>query len=56
MLERDFEDEEEPVQVKFTWRRGHLFDLNIALVLYEETLERPTAKVVKVETKPTTKR
>ncbi|BEJ16114.1 hypothetical protein CspHIS471_0507190 [Cutaneotrichosporon sp. HIS471] len=56
MIERDFEDEEEPVQVKFTWARTHLFDLPIALLLYEETVNRPTATVIKVETKPTTKR
>lgn len=55
-LERDFEDEEEAVEVKFGWRRVHLFDLSIALLLYEETLLRPTATVVKVETKPTSKR
>ncbi|BEI85325.1 hypothetical protein CcaverHIS002_0507260 [Cutaneotrichosporon cavernicola] len=56
MIEREFEDEEEPVQVKFTWARIHVFDLPIALLLYEETVNRPTATVIKVETKPTTKR
>lgn len=55
-IEREFEDEEQPVQVKFTWRRNHVFDLSIALVLYAETVERPRATVIKVETKPTTKR
>ncbi|GMK55375.1 hypothetical protein CspeluHIS016_0204310 [Cutaneotrichosporon spelunceum] len=56
MIERFFEDEEEPVQVKFTWGRNHVLDLPIAVLLYEETVNKPTATVVKVETKPTTKR
>lgn len=55
-IEREFEDEDEPVQVKFNWRRNHLFDLPIACLLYEKTMERPRATVIKVETKPTTKR
>ncbi|CAK9780934.1 unnamed protein product [Cutaneotrichosporon oleaginosum] len=53
---REFEDEDEPVEVKFAWRRNHLFDFDIALDLAKETVERPMATVIKVETKPTTKR
>ncbi|KAL1411723.1 DNA topoisomerase [Vanrija albida] len=55
-IERDSEDEEgATTSVNFTWRRGHLFDLNIAILLYEDCIERPMARVIKVETKPTTK-
>ncbi|TXT07533.1 hypothetical protein VHUM_03253 [Vanrija humicola] len=55
-IERDSEEEEgETTSVNFTWRRGHLFDLNIALLLYEDCIENPMARAIKVETKPTTK-
>lgn len=55
-IERDSEDEEgATTSVNFTWRRGHIFDLSIAILLYEDCVERPMARVIKVETKPTTK-
>jgi len=42
-------------QTVFTWKRGHLFDFDIALMLYEMVLERPTARVTKVVKKNTKK-
>jgi DNA topoisomerase-3 len=50
-------DEEggEPTEVAFSWRRNHLFDLPIAMILYEQCIERPMATVIKVETKPTSR-
>ncbi|WRT64790.1 uncharacterized protein IL334_001724 [Kwoniella shivajii] len=49
-------DEEGEVRtVEFKWRRNHLFDMDIAAVLYEQCAMDPEATVVKVETKPTTK-
>lgn len=41
--------------VEFTWKRQRLFDCEIALVLYQECVENPEARVVSVETKPTKK-
>jgi DNA topoisomerase-3 len=55
-IERESEEEGgEPTQVSFTWRRNHLFDLPIAMLLYEQCVENPIATVLKVETKPTSK-
>jgi len=42
-------------QTVFTWKRGHLFDFDIAAMLYETVLERPTARVTKVTKKNTKK-
>jgi len=42
-------------QTIFTWKRGHLFDFDIALMLYEMVLERPMARVTKVVKKETKK-
>lgn len=45
-------DEDETI---FTWRRGHLFDLHFAMVLYESVLAVPRAQIVKVTSKDTKK-
>ncbi|KAJ3773023.1 DNA topoisomerase [Lentinula raphanica] len=42
-------------ETRFNWRRGHLFDQDIALVLYEHVLANPLAKVEKVLKKETKK-
>ncbi|CAE6516714.1 unnamed protein product [Rhizoctonia solani] len=48
----DPEDEEDTV---FLWRRHHIFEFDVALALYEGTVENPTARVTKVTKKPTKK-
>lgn len=54
--ERDSEEEDgEPTIVAFAWRRNHLFDLPVAMLLYEQCIEHPMATVQKVETKPTSR-
>jgi DNA topoisomerase-3 len=42
---------------KFTWKRGHLFDRLITLILYEKSIEMSSglARIVKVEEKSTSK-
>ena len=45
-------EEEETV---FTWRRGHLFDFDVAMAIYEHVLESPVARVTEVKTKDTKK-
>ncbi|KAG8718055.1 DNA topoisomerase [Ceratobasidium sp. 395] len=42
-------------ETSFSWRRGHIFEFDVALTLYEGTVEHPTARVVKVTKKPTKK-
>ncbi|CCA71076.1 related to DNA topoisomerase III alpha [Serendipita indica DSM 11827] len=42
-------------QTVFKWKRGHLFDFDVALMLYEMVLERPMATVKKVVKKNTKK-
>ena len=55
-IERQDEDDDDKVEtVEFKWRRNHLFDMEAAVVLYEQCVERPMATVTKIETKPTTK-
>lgn len=39
----------------FNWRRGHLFDFEVAVALYERVLEDPRARVTKVIEKNTKK-
>lgn len=39
--------------VGFHWKRGHLFDFEIALVLYEQCVEQPLATVRSVRNTPT---
>lgn len=43
----------ENINVHFRWDRGHLFDRMTVTILLERCLNARTAKVVKVETKPT---
>lgn len=45
----------EPDEVTFTWKRGHLFDLQVAAELYEMVLGAPAARVVRVTAKDTKK-
>lgn len=45
----------EEIETPFTWRRGHLFELETALALYEQVLDNPTAKVTQVTNKNTKK-
>jgi DNA topoisomerase-3 len=56
-IERENENnpEGEPSNVEFRWRRNHLFDMEAALILYEQCVNKPLAEVIKVETKQTTK-
>lgn len=56
-IERQDEDQDvnETQLVEFRWRRNHLFDMESAVILYEQCVERPMATVFKVETKPTSK-
>ncbi|KAG9125830.1 DNA topoisomerase, partial [Ceratobasidium sp. 392] len=42
-------------ETNFSWRRGHIFEFDVALTLYEGTVENPTARVIKVTKKPTKK-
>ncbi|TFK44130.1 prokaryotic type I DNA topoisomerase [Crucibulum laeve] len=39
----------------FNWRRGHCFDVEVAVALYEMVLENPRARVTKVTNKSTRK-
>ncbi|KAH9942376.1 DNA topoisomerase [Epithele typhae] len=50
-LTRPPADGDEPVDTEFTWRRGHIFDLQTAWALYEAALESATARVSKVTSK-----
>jgi DNA topoisomerase-3 len=43
------------VEVKFNWRRGHLFDRMAVTVIFEKCLISKTAKVSKMAKKPTKK-
>ncbi len=43
------------IRTSFTWRRGHLFDWQVAVVLYEQCVERPLATVTRVITKPSSR-
>lgn len=43
------------VQVKFNWRRVHLFDRAAVTVMLERCLTAKKAKVTKVNKKPTSK-
>ena len=54
-LTRPSSDDDEPVDTVFTWRRGHLFNLQAAWGLYEAALEHATARVTKVTSKETKK-
>ncbi|KAF2030689.1 DNA topoisomerase 3-beta [Setomelanomma holmii] len=43
------------IEVKFNWRRGHLFDRMTVIILFERCLLAKTAKVTKTAKKPTKK-
>lgn len=43
------------LEITFTWRRGHIFDLEVAAALYELVLEDELARVSKVTKKETKK-
>lgn len=45
----------EDVEVRFNWRRGHLFDRMAVTLIFEKCLLSKTAKVIKMAKKPTKK-
>ncbi|PVH94649.1 prokaryotic type I DNA topoisomerase [Periconia macrospinosa] len=47
--------EKDGISVKFTWRRGHLFDRMAVIIMFERCLLSKTAKVTKTSKKPTKK-
>jgi DNA topoisomerase-3 len=47
--------EKEEIKVNFRWARNHLFDRMVVVILYERCLQARTAKVAKVQVKPTSK-
>lgn len=47
--------EREDNKVAFSWARGHLFDRASVIILFERCLMAKTAKVTKVQEKPTSK-
>ena len=54
-IERQEDNEDEVHTVEFKWKRNHLFGLEEAIVLYEKCASDLVARVLTVETKPTTK-
>jgi hypothetical protein len=52
-LKRRIEREEK--KVDFTWRRGHLFEVDVVNEIYEDIVENPLARVTKVTKKNTKK-
>ncbi|KAG7098452.1 hypothetical protein E1B28_000402 [Marasmius oreades] len=46
---------EDGQETSFSWKRGHLFSEDEAIVLYEHVMENPLARVTKVEKKETKK-
>ncbi|KAK3639230.1 DNA topoisomerase [Elasticomyces elasticus] len=47
--------EKDRIKVNFRWARGHLFDRMAVVILFERCLAARTARVTKVQTKPTSK-
>lgn len=45
----------EEKKVDFTWRRGHLFEVDVVNEIYEDIMENPLARVTKVTQKSTKK-
>lgn len=43
------------IKVTFNWKRGHLFDRATVTILFEQCLDAKSAKVTKVQKKPTSK-
>lgn len=52
-LKRQVAGEEK--KVDFTWRRGHLFEVDIVNEIYEDIMENPRARVTRVTQKNTKK-
>lgn len=52
-LNRQIDEEEK--KVDFTWRRGHVFEVDIVNEIYEDIMENPRARVTKVIQKNTKK-
>ncbi|KAK1915975.1 hypothetical protein P3342_003790 [Pyrenophora teres f. teres] len=52
---KELEQTKDKVDVKFSWRRGHLFDRMAVTIIFEKCLLAKTAKVVKMAKKPTSK-
>ncbi|KAI0049973.1 prokaryotic type I DNA topoisomerase [Auriscalpium vulgare] len=46
---------QEQEETPFNWRRGHLFEFDVALAIYEDVLRHPRARVIKVTKKETKK-
>ncbi|KIL66374.1 hypothetical protein M378DRAFT_185976 [Amanita muscaria Koide BX008] len=47
--------EDSEKETPFTWKRGHLFDEQVAIAFYEHVMEHATARVTKVTNKGTKK-
>ncbi|CAI6333185.1 unnamed protein product [Periconia digitata] len=47
--------EKDGINVKFTWRRGHLFDRMAVIIIFERCVSAKVAKVTKTSKKPTKK-
>jgi DNA topoisomerase-3 len=47
--------EKDGIAVRFTWKRGHLFDRMAVVIIFEKCLIAKTAKVTKMQKKPTRK-
>lgn len=47
--------EKHDIEVKFTWKRGHLFDRMTVIIIFEGCILSKMAKVVKTQKKPTKK-
>lgn len=45
----------EDKEVDFTWRRGHLFEVDVVNEIYEDIMENPRARVTKITQKNTKK-
>lgn len=45
----------EDIKVNFNWKRVHLFDRMAVTIIYERCLQARTAKVVKMQKRPTSK-
>jgi DNA topoisomerase III len=51
----DFNYKKDNISVSFSWSRGHLFDRMSVVIMYELCLNAKTAKVSKVQTRPTSR-
>jgi DNA topoisomerase III len=47
--------EKKGIKVNFRWARNHLFDRMLVVILFERCLQARTARITKVQTKPTSK-